>query len=128
MSVFKFSMAKKFNSHLVKFAAGLRKNMTKEERHLWYDFLHNYPVKFLRQKIIGNYVVDFYCSKVKLVIEIDGSQHYSDKGEIKDAERTEFLKTYGLDVIRILNSDINNNFNGVCEYIDNIVKANIRKE
>ena len=70
-------MDRKHNSRIVPFAKKLRKNMTKEERHLWYDFLKNYPVRFLRQKVIDHYIVDFYCHKAKLVVELDGSQHYS---------------------------------------------------
>ena len=69
-------MPAKFNPALLSPARELRKNMTKEERHLWYDFLRTYPVKFTKQKIIGNYIVDFYCAKAGLVIELDGSQHY----------------------------------------------------
>ena len=100
--------------------------MTKEERHLWYDFLQTYPVKFSRQKILGKYIVDFYSAEAKLIIELDGSQHYEDKGMIKDNERTEYLKCYGLEVIRIPNNQINRNFSGVCDYIDYIVKNSVR--
>ena len=82
------------NKQIVPLAKELRKNMTKEERHLWYDFLKNYPVRFLRQKIIGNYIVDFYCSKANLVIELDGSQHYEESGIVSDLKRTEFLEKY----------------------------------
>ncbi len=96
----------------------LRKNMTAQERKLWYDFLRSYPVRFQRQKAIGEYIVDFYCAKAKLVIELDGSQHYETKGEKRDEERTEDLNSLGIRVVRISNSDINKNFHGVCEYID----------
>lgn len=99
--------------------------MTKEERHLWYDFLKEYPVKFLRQKVLGNYIVDFYCAKAKLVVELDGSQHFEDENLQKDAQRTEFLENYGLTVIRIPNNEVNNNFRGVCEYIDLLVKQTL---
>ena len=99
--------------------------MTKEEKHLWYDFLKNYPDKFLRQKIIGKFIVDFYCSAAQLVIELDGSQHFEDKGINYDKERTSYLEQYGLKVIRIPNNIINENFEGVCLYIDNIVKNRI---
>ena len=74
----------KQNSKLKNFARSLRSNMTEEERRLWYTFLSGYPVRFMRQKIIGGYIVDFYCSKAKLVIEIDGSQHYDDSGMLYD--------------------------------------------
>lgn len=101
--------------------------MTKEERHLWYDFLRKYSLaRFTRQKVLGKYIVDFYCAETRLVIEIDGSGHYTDTGEIYDKERTAFLEEYGLTVIRITNAEIRENFDGVCEYIDGIVKR--RKE
>jgi very-short-patch-repair endonuclease len=91
--------------------------MTKEERHLWYDFLRGYPVRFLRQKVIDHYIVDFYCSAAGLVVELDGSQHYDEAAIIKDNERTKYLESQGLKVIRISNNEINNNFRGVCEFI-----------
>ena len=106
------------NKSLVNVGRMLRKNMTKEERHLWYDFLRGYSVRFIRQKIIGNYIVDFYCAKANLVIELDGSQHYQEVNMNKDIERAKFLESQGLKVIRISNNEINNNFRGVCEYID----------
>ena len=74
--------------------------MTKEERHLWYDFLKELPVNFNRQKVIGNYIVDFYCAKAKIVIELDGSQHYFDEGREKDLKRDRFLSSLGLTVLR----------------------------
>ena len=115
-------MERKHNKKLVPTAKILRKNMTNEERHLWYEFLRNYPVRFTRQKVLGKYIVDFYCAKAKLVIEIDGSQHYTEKKIKEDSERTEFLQGYGLTVIRIPNNEVNNNFYGVCEYIDTVVR------
>ena len=113
------------NPDLIDHARQLRKNMTKEERHLWYDFLRNYPVRFARQKIIGMYIADFYCPDAKLVIELDGSQHYEDKNVEKDQERTNFFKLYGIQVIRIPNNQVNQNFAGVCAYIDNIVQKSL---
>ena len=118
-------MDRKHNSKIVPFAKELRKNMTKEERHLWYDFLREYPVKFTRQKVLGKYIADFYCAKANIVIELDGSQHYDDKGMEKDTLRTEFLEQYGLKVIRISNLDVNKNFEGVCIFIDNEVKQSL---
>ncbi len=115
----------KHNKALVTNARNLRKNMTKEERHLWYDFLRAYPVKFLRQKIIGKYIVDFYCAKAKLIVELDGSQHYEEKGMEYDAERTAFLEQYGIRVLRIPNNEVNKNLSGVCEYIDFAVKQSL---
>ena len=96
--------------------------MTKEERHLWYDFLRNYELKFTRQKIFGKYILDFYCAQIKLAIELDGSQHYDEEAERHDLERTKYLSEYGVKVIRISNLEINTNFKGVCVYIDNVVK------
>ena len=115
----------KHNKALVPNAKKLRSNMTKEERHLWYDFLRSYPVKFLRQKILGKYIVDFYCAEAKLIVELDGSQHYEEK-EIKyDAERTNYLEQYGIRVLRIPNNEVNRNFDGICENIDLAVKQSL---
>ena len=114
------------NSNLTPFSKSLRKNMTKEEKHLWYDFLRSYPVRFLRQKVIDNYIVDFYCHQARLIIELDGSQHYTDFGMKQDSERTKCFKKRGLAVVRIPNNEIKGNFNGVCEYIDKAVKEAIK--
>ena len=118
-------MQYKHNKQLVPVAKQLRKEMTKEERHLWYDFLRSYPVRFLRQKILGKYIADFYCAEAQLVIELDGSQHYEHASIEKDEVRTAFLETYGLTVIRIPNNEVNGNFRGVCEYIDTVVKQSL---
>lgn len=118
-------MQRKHNKQLVPLAKHLRKNMTKEERHLWYDFLRNHPVRFSRQKILGKYIADFYSAEANLVIEIDGSQHYEDSVIMQDAERTAFIEAYGLKVIRIPNNEISKNFRGVCEYIDTEVKQSL---
>ena len=115
-------MERKHNEQLVPRAKQLRKEMTKEERHLWYDFLRVYPVRFSRQKVLGKYIADFYSAEAKLVIELDGSQHYEEENINKDNERTAFLAGYGLRVIRIPNNEINRNFSRVCEYIDLVVK------
>ena len=117
----------KHNKSLVSNARTLRKNMTKEERHLWYDFLRDYPVKFLRQKVLGNYIVDFYCAEVKLIIELDGSQHYEKTGMEKDAQRTAYLEQYGIRVLRIPNNEVNQNFRGVCEYIDLAIRQSLHR-
>ena len=108
----------KHNKKLTPIAKSLRKNMTKEERRLWYDFLRGYPVRFLRQKVVGDYVVDFYCAAARLVVELDGSQHYEDDGMAKDKARTEFLQTFDLQVLRFANNDVMQNFEGVCTTID----------
>ena len=88
--------------------------MTKEERHLWYDFLKGLPQTVNRQKVIGNYIVDFYCASAKLVIELDGSQHYEQVGKERDAERDAYLLTLGITVLRYSNLDVYENFEGVC--------------
>ena len=114
-------MQPKHNKELTPLAKQLRREMTKEERHLWYDFLRTYPVRFSRQKVLGKYIVDFYCAKAKLVIELDGSQHYEADKSKTDAERTAFLDRYGLYVIRIPNHEVRENFEGVCAYINAVV-------
>ena len=113
------------NKDLVPTAKMLRKNMTREEKHLWYDFLRKSEHRFIRQKIIGKYIVDFYCAEAKLVIELDGAQHYEEKGLRHDEERTRFLEDYGLKILRIPNTEVNKNFDGVCEYIDNFLKQSL---
>ena len=120
-------MDRKHNRDLTTNARKLRKNMTKEERHLWYDFLKSYPIRFLRQKVIDNYIVDFYCHSARLIIELDGSQHYEEKGLIKDKIRTERIEQRNLMVIRISNNEVNRNFEGVCQYIDMIIKESLRQ-
>lgn len=121
-------MDRKHNKKLVPNAKLLRKNMTKEERLLWYDFLKDYSTRFSRQKVLGKYIVDFYSAKAKIVIELDGSQHYNDKNIKYDAERTHYLEQYGLKVIRIPNNEINSNFHGVCEYIDREVMQSLNRD
>ena len=118
-------MQSKQNKQLVPLAKQLRKEMTKEERHLWYDFLRSYPVRFSRQKVLGKYIADFYSAEAKLVIELDGSQHYEDRNIKQDADRTAFLEGYGLRVIRIPNNEVGRNFRGVCEYIDTAVRQSL---
>ena len=118
-------MQYRHNKRLVPAAKALRKNMTKEERHLWFDFLRDYPIRFMRQKPLGRYIVDFYCSAAHLVIELDGSQHFKPEAMAKDADRTNFLADYGLTVIRIPNNEVNQNFAGVCKYIDRAVKQSL---
>lgn len=98
-------------------AQTLRKNMTKEERKLWYDFLKSLPLTFNRQKVMGNYIVDFFCAQKKLCIELDGSQHYESAGVEYDARRDEYLRGLGLTVLRYSNLDVNQRFSLVCEDI-----------
>jgi len=118
-------MQYKHNKQLVPLAKQLRRNMTKEERHLWYDFLKSYPVRFIRQKVIGNYIADFYCAQAKIIIELDGSQHFEEQNAEKDAQRTAFFESYGIRVIRIANNKVNQNFQGVCTYIDAAVQQSL---
>ncbi|MBQ3094620.1 MAG: endonuclease domain-containing protein [Clostridia bacterium] len=105
------------NPKLTKHSQNLRKNMTKEERHLWYDFLKNLPVPVYRQKVIGPYIVDFYCASANMVMELDGSQHYEETGKTNDGERDTFLKEQGITVLRYSNADVNQYFERVCEDI-----------
>ena len=111
-----------YKNKLNKNARELRKNATRHENHLWYDFLSKYPVKFRRQRPISGFIVDFYCEDAKLVIELDGSQHYTDEGIENDSKRTDILEQYGLLVLRFSNLDIDKNFYGVCTIIDETVK------
>ena len=113
---------KDYNKENIPLAKTLRKNMTPWERKLWYDFLRYYPVRFQRQKAIGNYIADFYCAKARLVIELDGGGHYTAELARKDEMRTKDLESMNLTVVRICNLDIDRNFRGVCEYIDLTVK------
>ena len=106
-------------------AKELRKNMTPWERKLWYDFLRSYPVRFQRQKAIGNYIVDFFCARADLVIELDGGGHYQPEQQKADAERTSVLESMGLKVLRICNLDIDKNFRGVCEFLDMEVQKSL---
>ena len=110
------------NKKLKGFSRALRKSTTPQENKLWYQMLRTYPVRFNRQRIIGNYIVDFYCDRAKLVVEIDGSQHYEVIGEAKDIERDNYLESLGLMVLRFSNLDINKNFYEVCTVIDNAIK------
>ena len=107
-------MSDTYRSKLKEYSQNLRKNMTKEERHLWYDFLKLLPQTVNRQKVIGRYIVDFYCAEAKLVIELDGSQHYSEEGRQNDLERDSYFASQSLTVLRYTNLDIKQNFDGVC--------------
>ena len=110
------------NKENVPFAKELRKSMTKEEKHLWYDYLklyrQTYGIFFTRQKVVGNYIVDFYCPKAKLAIELDGSQHYEEEALFYDAKRTEYFKQHGIVVLRCSNREIHTRFQEVCNDID----------
>ena len=110
------------NNDLLDRAKSLRKEMTPQELRLWYRFLRSYPVKIYKQRIIGNYIVDFYCASAKLVIEVDGSQHYETMGQNYDIVRTNYLESLGLKVIRYSNREINCYFQEVCQQIDQIIR------
>ena len=114
-----------YNKQNIPLAKELRKNMTPWERKLWYQYLRNYPVRFQRQKAIGNYIVDFFCAKANIVIELDGGGHYEPAQIHADAERTRVLESMGLKVVRICNRDIDLNFSGVCEFLDMEVKKSL---
>ena len=120
-------MSLKYNKKNVVLARNLRKRATRTDKRLWYDFLSKYPVRFQRQKAIDNFIADFYCHEASLVIELDGTQHYTDVGEIKDSFRTEILKGYDLKVIRFSNYAVKKNFQGVCRYIHETVQELIGK-
>ena len=115
-------MSLEYNKNMIPRAKELRKQMTPQEKRLWYDFLSKYPIRFQRQKTIGSYIVDFYCYKAKLVVELDGTQHYTADGLGYDEERTKYLKSFDLNIIRFPNKEIDQCFETVCDRIDSEVK------
>ena len=121
-------MSLDYNEKNINLAKNLRKNATRQENHLWYDFLSKYEIRFQRQKAIDHFIADFYCHQAKLVVEIDGSQHFTEAGQKKDDFRTEILKGYDLKVIRFTNHQINTNFQGVCAYIDSVVSNSLKED
>ena len=121
-------MSLPYESKLIVRAKQLRKDATKQENHLWYDYLKDYPIRFQRQKAIGNYIADFYCYRAKLVVELDGSQHYEEDALKYDLQRTEFFNTLGITVLRVLNVDIDRNFEGACMEIDKTVHKLLGKQ
>ena len=118
---------REYNKNNVELARNLRKNMTPEEKHLWYDYLRNYSVRFQRQKPLGNYIADFFCAEARLIVEIDGSGHGEEKQQKIDRERTLYMESVGLMVIRFTNQEVNKKFAGVCFEIDRVVKARLEK-
>ena len=116
-----------YNKNLKEASRKLRKEMTPQERHLWFAFLKRHPVKFVRQRPIYKFIADFYCSKAKLIIEIDGSQHYTQEGMDYDNLRSEIINIYGIKVIRFSNYDIDKNFEGVCEEINKTIAEQLNK-
>ena len=111
-----------YNGDYKPLAQKLRRNMTRQERHLWYDFLKVHPAVFRRQKQFGHYIVDFYCAGARLVVELDGSQHYEPEEQQRDAERDQYLSGLGLKVLRFSNLDVDRNFNGMCVAINTAVR------
>ena len=107
------------NANLKSLSQQLRKNQTKEENLLWHNFLKKYPMRFRRQYIIGDYIADFYCHQAKLVVELDGSQHYDPTQQEKDRQRTAYLTSQGLTVLRFTNLEVTRQFSAVCQTIDN---------
>ena len=114
------------NGKLTVRAQNLRKNMTKEERRLWYEYLHNYPLRFRRQVTVGNYILDFYCAAAKLAVELDGSQHCEPAELLYDERRTEYLNSQGICVLRFSNLDVLRNLRGVCQQIDFVISERVR--
>ena len=106
------------NEKISQLARNLRTNATKEENTVWYQYLRRYPIRFRRQCTFGNYIVDFYCAKALLVVELDGSQHYDPENARLDAQRTQYLESLGIQVLRFSNRDIHENLAGVCQAID----------
>ena len=118
-------MSLDYNKKNIILAKNLRKNATPQENRLWYGFLAKHEIRFQRQKAIDNFIADFYCHQAKLIIEIDGSQHYSAKGKERDEFRTSILAGYDLKVIRFSNRQIDADFISVCRYIDSVLKDSI---
>ena len=110
------------NQKLKQLSRNLRKNQTEEESLLWYQFLSRYPLRFRRQYIIGNYIVDFYCHAARLVVELDGSQHYEAEEQKRDATRTAYLEKQGVYVLRFSNYDVKSSFYEVCNEIHRVAQ------
>ena len=110
-------MSYNYNKSLVKNSQDLRKNMTPEEKMIWYQFLKRLPDTVNRQKLIGNYIVDFYIAEKRTVIEIDGVQHKTEEIEEKDKERDAELEKLNIRVLRYTNKSVNTVFNRVCDDI-----------
>ena len=118
-------MSLEYNKNLIPFAKSLRKHATPQENHLWYDFLRSHRPRFQRQKAIDGYIADFYCQEARLVIELDGSQHFTPEGMTYDEARTRVLNAYGLTVLRFTNHLIDSEFRAVCTKIDAAVSARL---
>ena len=113
---------KEIPGYLKTFSREMRNHMTREERHLWFDFFRGYPVRVKRQVIFGNYIVDFCCERARVIIELDGGQHYEEEKKKTDLERTRPLERLGYVVMRYSNLDVMRNFSGVTEQIDRVIR------
>jgi len=120
-------MPLEYNKDLIPRAKELRKNMTRQESHLWYDYLRLYPLRFQRQKAIYHYIADFFCASAKLIIELDGHQHESADAKEYDYIRTQAFEGAGITVLRFKNEDIENHFRTACETIDRVVQQRLSK-
>jgi len=116
-----------YDKNLTPRAQELRRNATRQENRLWYEFLRRNPVHFYRQRIIGEYIADFYCPAAKLVIEVDGGYHNTPAQVAYDAERTEYLNARGLFVLRFRNEEVDGRLKNVCQIIDETVKERMQK-
>ena len=114
-----------YDRHLTERAQALRREMTPQERKLWYQFLRQYPVKVYRQRVIDHFIADFFCAKAKLVIELDGSQHYTEQGKEYDEQRTAILEQYGVQVLRFTNLDVDRHLDAVCAQIDSTIERRV---
>jgi very-short-patch-repair endonuclease len=112
-----------YNPALVFQAKELRKNMTLAEKKLWYEYLRTFKFRVLRQRTIDNFIVDFYCPTLNLIIEVDGDSHFTEQGKQYDLERTQILEGYGLKVIRFTNDKVFNQFAGVCSIIEGLISS-----
>ena len=113
------------DSRMLSRARELRREMTPQENKLWYQFLRHYPIKIYKQRIIESFIADFYCSRAQLVIELDGSQHYTEQGKIYDTERSSIFAQYNLEVLRFTNHEIDFQFEAVCEKIDSVIQSRL---
>ena len=120
-------MKRSYDSDMTKIAQQLRRNATPEESKLWYQYLRSYPVQFKLQKPIGRYVLDFYCTQAKLAIELDGAQHFMPEGMERDENRTAYLNSLGIAVLRFTNREVNSQFEDVCHSIDAAVHSRMMK-
>ena len=113
------------NNDMLDVARRLRREMTPQEQRLWYVFLRKYPVKFYKQRIIESFIADFYCADARLVIELDGSQHYTEQGKEYDEQRTAILEQYGVQVLRFTNLDVDRHLDAVCAQIDSTIERRV---